>query len=83
MSGLRLKLLGKDVRRHRGALGIRDAASAVGVSAATMSRVENGIAPDLYTFAKLCRWLAADPKRYLGLSDREAATCGPVNEQAG
>lgn len=66
MTKLRLDLLAEDVRRRRGARGVRAAAQEIGTSPATVSRVENHFAPDLATFAKLCRWLAADPWRYLG-----------------
>lgn len=63
---LRLDLLADDLRRGRGARGVRTAAREIGISAATVSRIENHFAPDLATFAKVCRWLAADPWRYLG-----------------
>jgi transcriptional regulator with XRE-family HTH domain len=66
MTKLRLDLLAEDVRRCRGMRGVRTAAREIGCSAATVSRIENHFAPDLGTFAKVCRWLAADPWRYLG-----------------
>lgn len=69
--GLRLELFATDVRRRRGALHLRELAASIGVSASTLSRVENEHkAPDLRTFAALCRWLGTDPGRYLGLTKK-------------
>lgn len=64
---LNLDKLSRDLVRERGETGLRVAAQEIGVSAATLCRVENGCAPDLISFAKLCRWLNADPAVYLGL----------------
>ena len=52
--------------------GIRAAALDAGVSPATFSRVENGHMPDLETFAKLCKWLARDPREFLGMERTDA-----------
>lgn len=69
--GLRLELLAGDVRRCRGATPMRQLGETLGVSASTLSRVENEHkAPDLRTFAALCRWLGTDPGRYLGLTKK-------------
>lgn len=51
-------------------MGIRDAAKEVGISAATLSRVENMKVPDIETFEKICRWLGDDPSTYLGFQSR-------------
>lgn len=40
----------------------------IGVSAATLSRVERGHLPDLETFRKICRWLDLDPAELLGVT---------------
>jgi transcriptional regulator with XRE-family HTH domain len=51
---------GGRVRLHREkalCLTIREAAAATGISPATMSQVENCKTPDVFTFAKLCRWM--------------------------
>jgi transcriptional regulator with XRE-family HTH domain len=42
------------------------------ISAATLSRVENGHMPDLETFAKICRWLGKDPRDFLGFEKEES-----------
>ena len=48
---------------------MRAAAREVGVSAATLSRIENGKQPDLGTFEKLCRWLEMSPTEFLDVGD--------------
>ena len=61
-----LKSLGRLVAQKRGKVGIRATASAIGLSPATLSRVENGQLPDLANFTKLCQWLELDPASVLG-----------------
>src|SRR5215831_3989895 len=62
------KNLGQMVQRKRGSMGIRAAAGEIGVSPATLSRIENGRVPDLETLKKVCAWLRVDPAEYLGKS---------------
>lgn len=52
---------------HRGPNGVRAAAKEIGISPATLSRIENGHVPDLEKFVKICAWLGEDPSRFLGL----------------
>ena len=59
--------LGKMVVARRGTLGVRAAAKEIGISPATLSRIENGHVPDLATFAKICKWLGEDPAQFLGM----------------
>jgi transcriptional regulator with XRE-family HTH domain len=40
-------------------------AKEIGVSKATLSRVENGNMPDLITFFKIIKWLGSDAKKYI------------------
>lgn len=61
-----LKSLGRLVAQKRGKVGIRATARAIGLSPATLSRVENGQLPDLANFKKLCEWLNLDPASVLG-----------------
>ena len=61
-----LKSLGRMVARKRGKVGIRATAREIGLSPATLSRVENGQMPDLANFTKICKWLEVDPARVLG-----------------
>ncbi len=68
--------LGRLIARKRGSRGVRATAEDVGISSATLSRVENGHMPDLATFAKICKWLDKDPREFLGFdkSDELAET---------
>ena len=38
----------------------------IGISPATLSRVENGHLPDIANFRKICQWLEIDPAAVLG-----------------
>jgi transcriptional regulator with XRE-family HTH domain len=64
---LSIEDLGRLIAIKRSGRGVRATAIDVGVSPATLSRVENGHMPDLETFAKICRWLGRDPREFLGL----------------
>ena len=66
-----LDQLGVIVAERRGSLGLRATAAEIGISPATLSRVEQGHLPDLVNFRKICRWLGEDPSSILGL-DRQA-----------
>jgi transcriptional regulator with XRE-family HTH domain len=57
--------LGKLLMERRGNEGIREFAKKLGISPATLSRVENGKLPDLETFSKLCDKLDLDPAEIL------------------
>ena len=61
-----LASLGQLVAQKRGKVGIRTTAREIGVSPATLSRIENGKLPDLENFAKICQWLEVDPASVLG-----------------
>lgn len=73
-----LASLGVAVRDKRAERKLREVAKEIGISPATLMRVENGRVPDLVTFGKLCQWLGVDPGTYFGLpavgpsSDAEA-----------
>ncbi|MET4388528.1 transcriptional regulator with XRE-family HTH domain [Bradyrhizobium sp. F1.4.3] len=55
-----LENLGRRVKEKRGAQGIRAAAKEIGLSHATLSRVERGFLPDLENYKKICKWLGLD-----------------------
>lgn len=38
-------------------IGVREFAKQIGISSATLSRIENGKVPDIETFFKLCFWM--------------------------
>lgn len=66
MSRLAIEQLGPMLRERRGSRGIRAIAAEIGISIATLSRVETGKQPDLDTFSKICQWLSIDPSEVLG-----------------
>ena len=77
MAKLSLSSVGPLLKEKRGSRGIRDVATEIGISSATLSRVENGKLPDLDTFSKMCRWLQVDPGEILGCKDvTESASRG-------
>ena len=61
-----LDTLGKLILEKRGETGVRAAAREIGISPATLSRVENGHLPDLENFRLICKWLEVDPNSILG-----------------
>lgn len=67
MPDISLESLVKKLREKRGHRGIREVATEIGISAATLSRVERGHLPDLDTFKKICSWVAVDPGEILGV----------------
>jgi transcriptional regulator with XRE-family HTH domain len=62
-----LESLGSLVLERRGKQGVRVTAKQIGISPATLSRVENGHLPDLENFKKICQWLKIDPSTILGM----------------
>lgn len=64
--------LARRIQEKRAGTGVREAAKQIGISPATLSRVENKKIPDLETFGRICKWLGDDPSRYLGLAPRTA-----------
>src|SRR3989442_2951324 len=66
-SEVNLAKLSAALRAHRGNRGLRDVAGEIGgVSASTLSRVEQGNVPDLDTFMRICAWLGASPEDFTG-----------------
>ena len=61
-----LDTFGQMIIEKRGALGVRAAAKEIGISPATLSRVENGNLPDLQNFKLICEWLDIKPNEILG-----------------
>ena len=73
MTPLTIHSLGRLALDRRGARGIREVADEIGVSPATLSRVERGKMPDLDTFGKICKWLRVDPALVLGVTPSRTA----------
>jgi len=74
MANVNIHILGRMVLQKRGELGIRAAAAEIGVSPATLSRVERGFLPDLETFSKICEWVGVDPADVLGVKGKGGQT---------
>lgn len=68
MEHVKIDVLAQHILQRRDGRGIREAAKEVGISPATLSRVENKKVPDLETFGKICAWLGEDPATFLGLA---------------
>jgi transcriptional regulator with XRE-family HTH domain len=66
MSEITLKNIGAALRRERGDMGLRETAKEIGISPATLSRVEGGKFPDIDTFRKICQWMELDAGKVLG-----------------
>ena len=55
-----LEDLGRLILEKRGQKGIRAAAKEIGISHATLSRVERGFLPDLENYGKIRKWLGIE-----------------------
>jgi transcriptional regulator with XRE-family HTH domain len=65
-SGIDLEKLAAHVRTRRGDRGLRVVAEELkGVSASTLSRIEQGNVPDLPTFIRICAWLGVSPDEFI------------------
>lgn len=83
MDLIKLEKLAERILERRAGKSIREAASEVGVSHGTLSRVENGKIPDLATFSKICAWLGDEPSVYLGLPTRTLTPLAQVHFKKG
>ncbi|SFB99805.1 helix-turn-helix domain-containing protein [Spirosoma endophyticum] len=72
------------LRAKRAGRGLRDIADEIGeVSPSTLSRVENGKAPDLTTFLLICDWLQVAPDELLRKEeDTTGKEINPLEEVA-
>ena len=59
--------LGALLRDRRGGRGVREVAIEIGISPATLTRIEGGKLPDIETFAKICKWLKINPAEILDI----------------
>lgn len=88
MSRRALSSLGKMVEEKRGDSKLRETAKEIGISAATLLRIESGRIPDVATFGKVCRWLEIDPGDFLGFEGKgsgqgdQKSTSQPVSISA-
>ncbi len=81
MPRLTLATLGVRVKEKRGPRKLREVAKEIGISPATLMRIENGRVPDLGTFGKVCKWLDIDPRPLLGLQSKLKVTEEPTVRQ--
>jgi len=66
MTQLNSELLTKMIRSKRSKKGLREAAKEIGnISAATLSRIEQGKIPDVDTFIKICKWLGVSTDTFI------------------
>ena len=71
MAKLTLSSIGSLLKEKRDSKnqGIREASKEIGISSATLSRIENGKLPDLESFSKICKWLHINPAEILDCKD--------------
>src|SRR5437016_4461508 len=63
------------VRAKRSDEGLRSTAERIGnISAATLSRIEQGKVPDVETFLRLCHWLGRPPSDFTSSGGTKAVT---------
>lgn len=77
-----IESLGPLVKTKRGEKKLRETAKEIGLSPATLMRVENGRTPDVGTFGKICNWLEIDPKEFLGGPQTTADSSGVLTVSA-
>lgn len=65
-STLNTELLSGMLKDKRGSTGLRAIAAEIGgVSASTLSRIEQGKIPDVDTFVKICNWLEVSTDTFI------------------
>lgn len=53
------------LKSKRGSMGLRAVAKEIGgISASTLSRIEQGNLPDVDTFLRICQWLVISPEEF-------------------
>lgn len=45
-------------------MSMDEAAKEIGISKATLSRIEKSKMPDMETFCKVCKWVGGKPERF-------------------
>ena len=66
-----LENLGLRVKEKRGQIGVRAAAKEIGISHATLSRVERGFMPDMANYRRICRWLGIAVEDVVGVTNAQ------------
>ena len=57
-------LFAHHLKRQRGSRSLRDVEQVTGISASTLSRLENGHLPRVDHFLSLCQWMGVDPNAF-------------------
>ncbi len=57
------------IKSKRGKQGLRAAGKEIGISAPTLSRIEQGNLPDIDTFVKICEWLNVSTDYFTGTAE--------------
>lgn len=66
MSSIDTMKLASMMKSKRGSRGLRDAALEIGgVSASTLSRIEQGKLPDIDTYIRICSWLGVSTEEFV------------------
>jgi len=78
---LTLLRLGPLLRDRRGGRGLREVAQEIGISPATLTRIEAGKLPDILTFRKISQWLKIDPAELLGIPVMDGANTNSSAER--
>jgi len=71
-SQLDITKLSEMIKSKRGKKGLRLLASEIGVSASTLSRIEQGNLPDIDTYLRLCNWLEVSTEFFTGGTIQES-----------
>jgi transcriptional regulator with XRE-family HTH domain len=67
-----LENLGRLLQERRGDRGIREVAREIGISHATLSRIERGYLPDLENYQKICKWMGVELSSISGMPSADA-----------
>ena len=67
MRKITIEQLGAELKQERGKRGLREVAAEIGISTATLSRIEAGRQPDLETFLQSLQMVARGCRRDTGL----------------
>lgn len=66
------------VKSKRGSTGLRTLASEIGISASTLSRIEQGNLPDIDTYLRLCSWLNVSSDYFTNSNAKEDTKSGVI-----
>ena len=79
MHSLNSHLLAEMIKSKRGNRGLRETATEIGgISAPTLSRIENGNLPDIDTYFRICKWLDV-PTDYFSMNANKKTKIGSTD----